>query len=304
MTNILVIGASGFVGGHVARALALDGNTVRCLARNPAKAHDLAGCEIVQGDMSDPASLARAMAGIDAVYISVQTISPQPASPAAQGFMDVETLGIHNIAAAAKAQGTNRAIYVTSLGIGPDMPSLWTRERFKLEQFLLHSGLDATIIRPGMIVGIGGRGFGMTVAQAKSRLAIVLGNGRGKMRHIAIGDLTYYLTGVLNDPRATGQCYEVGGDELYDHNAMIGLVAEVVGRKPPPKLHIPVALVAALAPLIGRAVKSPRGALKGILDGMKEDGIGDPLPIRAILPRPPLNFREAVRAALNQHPKE
>jgi uncharacterized protein YbjT (DUF2867 family) len=254
--------------------------------------------------MSDPASLSRAMAGIEAVYISVQTISPQPASPAAQGFMDVETLGIQNIVAAAKAHGTRRAIYVTSLGIGPDTPSLWTRERWKLEQFLLHSGLDATIIRPGMIVGLGGRGFGMGVAQARSRLAIVLGNGRGKMRHIAIGDLTYYLTGVLNDPRAYGQCYEVGGDELLTMDQMIDIVAGVLGRKPPPKLHIPVALVAALAPLIGRALKSPKGALKGILDGMKEDGIGDPLPIRAILPRPPLDFRAAVQAALNPNTKE
>lgn len=68
MKKILVIGESGFVGGHVAQAMLADGYPVRCLARNPAKIQKLAdaGCEIVPGDMLDPASLQRALASVDA----------------------------------------------------------------------------------------------------------------------------------------------------------------------------------------------------------------------------------------------
>ncbi len=59
MEKILVIGASGFVGGHIARALLADGYEVRCLARNQERIKDLAaiGCEIVKGDISNPASI-------------------------------------------------------------------------------------------------------------------------------------------------------------------------------------------------------------------------------------------------------
>jgi uncharacterized protein YbjT (DUF2867 family) len=61
MKKVLVIGASGFVGKHLAKALLADGYGVRCLARSLAKISDLAalGCEVVQGDISDAASIAR-----------------------------------------------------------------------------------------------------------------------------------------------------------------------------------------------------------------------------------------------------
>jgi uncharacterized protein YbjT (DUF2867 family) len=306
MKKLLVIGASGFVGGHLARRLLVDGYEVRCLARKPAAVQELAalGCEIVQGDISDPVSLRRALDTIDGVYISIHTLSPQPASPSEHGFMDVEMIGLRNVVAAGKAAATRRLIYVTSLGIAPDAPSVWLRERWKIEQFLVNSGIDSTVIRPGMIVGTGGRGFGMTVSQAKSRVTLVLGNGRMRMRHIAIGDLVYYLTGVLDDPRAHGQCYDVGGDETLATDQMIDAVADVLGKRPPAKLHVPLSLLGALAPFIERALKIPKGAIKGGTDGLKVDGIGDPVPIRAILPRPPLTFRKAVQEALQKQDKE
>jgi uncharacterized protein YbjT (DUF2867 family) len=301
MTNVLVIGASGFVGGAVAKALLADGHKVRCLARTPSKAADLAaaGCEVVQGDMADPAALTAAFTGIEAVYVSVQTLSAQPGGPAGQGFMEAEAAGLRNIVAACHVAGARRLVYVTSLGIERDSPSEWVRGRWAIEQSLLTSGLDVTVIRPGMIVGTGGRGFGMTVGQAKSRLALVLGEGGSRMRHIALDDLVYYLVGVLNAPGAFGQIYEVGGDELYGKDRLIDLTAEVLGRPPPLKLHIPLAVLRALAPLIESVSKAAsKGAIKAIADGLAVEGIGDPLPIRALLPRPPLPYREAVARAL------
>ncbi|MDP9102440.1 MAG: NAD(P)H-binding protein, partial [Pseudomonadota bacterium] len=274
---------------------------VRCLARTPAKVQGLAaaGADVVQGDMADEASLRRALDGVQAVYVSVQTLAAQPGGPAGQDFMAAETQGMRNIAAACTASGVRRLIYVTSLGIDPNSPSEWVRGRWAIEQALLTSGLDVTIIRPGMIVGKGGLGFGMTVAQAKQRVALVLGTGRLRMRHIAVDDLTYYLRGVLDDPRAHGQVYEVGGDELYAKDRMIDLTAEVLGRRPPIKIHVPLSLLAAVAPLIERLSKAAsKGAIKAIADGLAVEGVGDPMPIRAILPRPPLSYRAAVQRAL------
>lgn len=300
MKKILVIGASGFVGGHVARALLADGYQVRCVARTPAKVQELAtaGCEVVQGDMSDLASMQRALAGVEAVYISVHTLSPQPGNPAAPGFMDVELNGLHHIVAACQTHGVRRLIYVTFLGAAPEAPSAWVRERWKAEQYLLSSGLDVTVIRPGQIVGLGGQGFKMMVGQARSRFTAVLGSGQQKFRNIAVDDLVYYLVGVLDDPRSYGQAYDVGNDEVLPYNQMIDIAADVLGRPHPRKLHRPTAVLRVFAPLIERAGKLPSGAFKGLLDSTKTDMRGNPLPIRAILPRPLLPYRQAVERAL------
>ena len=300
MKKILVIGASGFVGRRVSQALLADGYEVRCLARNPARVQDLAkiGGEIVQGDISDLAAMQRALESVEAAYISIHTLSPQHANTARQDFMDVERNGLQNIVTACQTHGTRRLIYVTFLGAAPDGPSAWIRGRWQTEQFLLNSGLDVTVIRPGQIVGVGGQGFNMMMSQARRSVAITIGSGQQKWRNIALDDLIYYLLGVLNDPRANGQCYDVGCDDILTNDQMIDAAAEILGRQHPRKIHLPRALLSALAPLIERLSKLPKGAIKGLLDGMKADAIGDPMPIRAILPRPPLPYRQAVERAL------
>ncbi len=301
MSRILVIGASGFLGRHIALALLADGYAVRCLARNPSRVQDLAkaGCEIVQGDISDLASMQNAMESVQGAYISIHTLSPQHANTAGQGFMEVEMKGLQNIVTACRTHGTRRLIYVTFLGMVPDAPSAWVRERWKTEQFLLNSGLDVTVIRPGQIVGTGGRGFDMMMTQARKSVAMVIGNGRQKWRNIALDDLVYYLVGVLNESRAYGNPYDVGCDDILTNDQMIDVAAEVLGRRHPRKLHISQTLLGALAPLIERMSKLPKGSVKSFLDSLKVDCIGDPMPIRSILPRPPLPYRQAVERALS-----
>lgn len=300
MQRILVIGSSGFVGRPVARALLAGGHAIRCLARDPAKVRDLAalGGEVIRGDMTDPASMRRATDGVDAAYIAVHTLSPQGTDTAGQGFMDVELRGVRNIVAACRANGVRRLIYVTFLGTAPDGPSAWARGRWEAEQVLLQSGLDVTIIRPGQIVGAGGQGFDMLAAQARRSTALVLGSGRQKFRTIALDDLVYYLVGVLDDPRANGHGYDVGSDDILTTDQMIDAAADVLGRKPPRKIHIPRALLGALAPLAERLTRVPKGALSDFLGGAETDLIGDPAPIRAILPRTPLPYRRAAERAL------
>ncbi len=304
MKKILVIGSSGFVGRHVAQALLAEGYAVRCLARTPAKVRDLAasGCEVVQGDMSDLASMQHALESVDAAYIAVHTLSPQHANTAAQGFMDVEMNGLQNIVTACRAHSVRRLMYVTFLGAAPDASSAWARGRWETEQFLLKSGLEVTVIRPGQIVGVGGQGFDMLVGQAKRSTAIIMGSSQQKFRPIALDDLVYYLVGVLTDPRAHGQCYDVGCDDILTSDHMIDMAAEVLGRNHPRKIHIPQLLLGALAPLIERVTKFPKGAITGLLDGMKTDLIGDPTLIRTILPRKPLPYREAVERTLTDSP--
>ena len=302
MHKILVLGASGYVGGNLAKALLAEGYAVRCVARDPAKVAALAaaGCEIVQGDIGDAASMQSAVAGMDAVYISIHTISPQPHGAAGAGFMDIEIAGLENLLAACRAHGVRRLIYVTFLGVDGNSPNVWVRERWRAEQLLLTSGLDATCIRPGQIVGKGGRGFDAMAAQAAKSLAITFSPGRQKMRNIALGDLLYYLTGVLAEPRSHGQAYDVGNDEVLTNNQMVDICAAVQGKRPPLKLSAPRSLMIVFAPLFEGRLGLARGTLKAALSSLGMDAVGDPAPIRAILPRPLLTYRQAVERALGK----
>jgi uncharacterized protein YbjT (DUF2867 family) len=300
MKKIIVIGASGFVGRNLAKQLLTDGYEVRCLARTPSKVQNLAelGCKIVQGDISDLESIKNAVKSMDAVYISIHTLSAQPANKNDQNFMDVEINGLQNIATACISNGVKRVIYVTFIGTAENAKNELSKDRWKAEQVLLKSGLDVTVIQPGMIVGIGGQGYNAVVSNAKKRVAFILGDGQNKFQSIAISDLIYYLIGMLNDSHTHGQCYEVGGDEILSMNEMVDSVAEVLGRKHPMKFHIPLFILKAISSPIESMMKMPTGAMKGILEAMKDDLVGNTSPIKEILTRPLLNFKEATEKAL------
>lgn len=300
-STVLVIGASGFVGRHLARLLLAEGRTVRCMARDSSRVQDLAdaGGEVVQGDMLDSASLARALESGQAVYVCIHTLSPQGAESAGQDFMDVEKSGLRNIVSACRTAGVRRLIYVTSIGIAPDAPSAWVRGRSQIEQLLFSSGLDVSVIRPGMIVGRGGTSFDAITRGAQRPAAVVLGSGRQLFRTIAIEDLAYYLVGVLDDPRSFGQFYDVGSDDVLTTGQMIDVAAERLGRRHPVKIHVPSGLLGLAAPLIERMTKMPRGAMKGLVDSLQVDMTGDPTPIRTILDRSPQTYRQALERALH-----
>lgn len=299
--RVLVIGASGFVGRHLVRRLRADGRTVRGMARDASRIQDVAdaGGEVVQGDILDPASLARALESVEAAYICIHTLSPQGADGSGQDFMDLESRGLQNIISASRVAGVRRLIYVTSIGVAPDAPSAWVRGRWQTEQLLFGSGLDVSVIRPGMIVGRGGAGFDAISRGATGPAAIVLGSGKQRFRTIAVADLAHYLVGILDDPRSFGHAYDVGSDDVLTTGQMIDVAAERLGRRRPVKIHIPSRLLGLVAPLVERVTGMPRGAMRGLADSLTIDMTGDPGPIRAMVPRPPQTYREALESALS-----
>ena len=106
------------------------------------------------------------------------------------------------------------------------------------------------------------------------------------------------LIGVLDRPQAVGRRLDVGDDDVLSVNRMIEIVAGLLGRKPPPKVRLPRRLLRAIAPLAGRLAKLPPGAFPAFVEALDADSIGDPAPIRAMLPRRRLSFGEAAERAI------
>ncbi|WP_437895573.1 SDR family oxidoreductase [Sorangium sp. So ce124] len=300
MRTVLVLGGTGLTGRRLVNVLLQEGFLVRCAVRNldAARARLPAAAELVRGDIADRASIEEAARGCEAVFNCVHTLSPQKGAAPGETFVDTEVRGLENVVAACRLHGVRRVLYVTFLGITPDTRSIWARGRWKAEQMLLGSGLDVTILRPGQIVGRGGFGFETTLANARRRVALILGSGRNRMQNIALDDLVHYLVRSLDEPRTFGRAFDVGGDVAFTTDEMVDVAARVLGRRPPWKLHLLPWLLAPFAGLFERLAGLPRGAFADLLLGVDADLVGDVRPIRAIIPLTPMPYAQAVERAL------
>ncbi len=299
---VLVLGGTGFVGRRVVKALTSAGLSVRCLVRNPTRAADLAAerVEVVGGDMIDAAAVSAAARQVQAVIVCVHTLSAQPARQKGHDFIDVEEAGMSNIVAACHANEVSRLLYVTSIGVAADARSSWTRGRARIEALLFASGLNVTVLRPGMIVGHGGDGFGLVERGARRRAAVLISSAQQRFRTVAVDDVAYQLVALIDEPRSFGQHYDVGSDDVLTIDEMIDLAADHLDRRHPVKIHLPRRLIARVAPLLERAAKMPPGAIGGFVGpGSDVDMIGDAVPIRALLDRPPVPFASAMAQALH-----
>ncbi len=160
---IAILGATGFVGAALTRRLAAGPEPVRALVRDPAKARERLGdaasaVEFVVGDMHDEDALAALLDGARAVYVLVQTVtSRQPAG--AGDYAEAELQSVVGIAAAARRAGVRRLVTVGLIGASAEARNPWVRSRARIEAELLASGLEVTVLRAGLVVGVGGTGF-------------------------------------------------------------------------------------------------------------------------------------------------
>jgi uncharacterized protein YbjT (DUF2867 family) len=206
--TVLVIGATGRSGAPMLAALRAAGYTqVHALVRDPASARAkvAADVELVQGDVRDPASLARALAGVQYV---VSTLGSNSFNDPANSPEKVDYEGVRNVAAAAKAAGVRHYVQVSSLGVtNPNHPlnrfGKVMEWKLKGESALRTSGVPYTIVRPG---GLGDGPGG--------KVGIRVGQG-DKMESGAIqrADVATVCVQALGNPDALGKTFEIVGGE-------------------------------------------------------------------------------------------
>ena len=143
---ILIAGASGRLGGLVARQLLADNKPVRAMSRTPSSLAELQklGAEIVVGDQRNPQSLATACQGVDTVFTATHAFTGKGDN----GPHAVDDLGNRNLIDAARAAGVDHYMFTSVMGARSDSPVDMFRYKYTTEQYLRASGLSYTILRP------------------------------------------------------------------------------------------------------------------------------------------------------------
>ena len=149
MAKCLVTGGAGFIGSHIVDALLAAGKDVRSLVRDPGKSAGLGG-ELIQGDMTDAASLHRAVEDVDAIIHLVAVRQGKE-----ETFQQVMVQGSSDLINAAKEAGVRRFVLMSALGTSKAHKDLvpYYRAKWDMEQLVKGSGIDHVIFRPSFIFG-------------------------------------------------------------------------------------------------------------------------------------------------------
>ena len=239
---ILVTGASGFVGGHVVHALRAAGKDVRALVRDRRKAGRLEvwGATLAEGDVTDPISLRRAVAGCETVVHLVAIRQGRE-----EQFRRVMVDGTRDLLTAAGEAGVRRFVHMSALGTSDSTKDLvpYYRAKWDTEHLVRGSGLTFVIFRPSFIFGRDGGILPTFVKLARlTPVTPIIGSGRQRIQPIWVEDVAEYFTRAVDLETATGGLFEIGGPDAVSWNEFWEHLKRV-RRIRRPSVHVPLGLM-------------------------------------------------------------
>ena len=248
---ILVTGGSGFVGGRVVHLLREQDRPVRCLVRDPRKAERLRnwGCELVEGDMTDPTSLRRAADGVDVVVHLVAIRQGKP-----QQFQRIMVGGTRDLLKLAKEGGAKRFVLMSALGTNEQTKDLvpYYGAKWQEEQDVQKSGFPYVIFRPSFIFGPDGGILPTFRRLAKiAPVTPIVGSGTQKIQPIWVDDVAAYFAKAIDHEPATNRIFELGGPDVVSWNQFWERLKRALGIRRP-SVHVPMAFMRANALLTER----------------------------------------------------
>jgi nucleoside-diphosphate-sugar epimerase len=253
--NVLVTGASGYVGRRLVARLAEGGTPTRALVHRT-RGELPEGVEAVEGDITDASTLARACEGVD-VVIHLASITADRKPPAG-GYDRVNAEGTAALATAARAAGVRRFVHLAGIdtAIGPPGPYLAGRRRG--EAAVLAAGIESVaILRPSIMFGGEDAAFIKALARlVKLAPAVpVPGDGTVKLQMVWVEDVVRCTLQLAEDTRP-GQ-FPIGGPDQLTYDEVLDLIGEGLGKQRVRKLHFPVPFFAVQARLLSLLPSPP-----------------------------------------------
>jgi uncharacterized protein YbjT (DUF2867 family) len=252
--RILVLGATGFFGRSVGHGVLDAGYQLRVLARNAASAgaFRVRGAEVVQGDATDAAALARACVGCAAVVSLVAVRRNRP-----QTYLDVNVDAPRLLGEAAKAAGVTKVVFISSIGAQPDSRFKYLASRWAGEQALQRTGIPSTVLRFSYILGEDGGIVGDFQRRAEFGPVIVIpGTGEQHSQPIIREDAARCVIEAISRVDLYGQTVDLGGPEILTYQQLFDFFAAARGITKK-QIKVPIPLLEPLAGILGAAMGDP-----------------------------------------------
>jgi len=232
--QVTVFGGSGFVGRAIVRALAQEGFQIRVacrrieLAERIKTAGDVGQITLMRTNLRNPASVAAAIAGSQAV-VNASGIAFQRGR---QSYHTVHVVGARAIADAATAAGVQRLVHMS--GIGADQrnsTNKYIRSKVDAEDAIVAGFANATILRPSVIFGPEDVMFNRMAQIARQAPFLpVVGDGSAKVQPVYVGDVGSAVVAVLERPDTAKTVFELGGPRVYTYREIAALVLREIDR--------------------------------------------------------------------------
>jgi uncharacterized protein YbjT (DUF2867 family) len=294
---VLLTGGSGYVGGRLIPLLGKQPVQLRCLARSPEKMRSRVqpGTEVVQGDVLDPASLDRALQGVQTAYYLVHLMS------GSKDFEKEDRQAALNFAQAAKKAGVQRIIYLGGLGDDAD-PKLspHLRSRHEVGQLLRDSGVETIEFRASLVIGTGSLSFDL-VKSLTDRLPIMLCPRwlTTPTQPIAVDDVLAYLLAAKDLPPGESRIFEIGSPDVTTYGGMIREYARQKGLR---RWLISVPVLTPYLSSLWLALVTPASFEVGrhLIEGLKNPTVVRDKTALDVFPIKPMGIREAIQKALSR----
>lgn len=246
---VTVFGGGGFLGRYVTQALLAQGARVRVAQRNPASAlrvktqGGLGQVQLFSADITKSASVARAVAGADAVVNLVGILNG--------AFAAVHVDGAATIARAAASAGAEALVHVSAIGADVESPSAYGRSKGEGEAAVRAAFPAATIVRPSLVFGREDQ-FTNRFAQIVRMAPIVpVIGGETRFQPVYVMDVAHAIAAAALAPAAyAGKTYELGGPNILSMAQINAWIAKAIGRTRS-FVPVPAPLASALALLPG-----------------------------------------------------
>lgn len=235
MSNVLILGGTGFVGRSVCEKLVersggADGR-ITVPSRRPQRAQHLRTLptvELIQSDVHDAAALRRLLVDCDVVINLIAILHGGEAD-----FQRVHVELPRKLVAACQSSGVKRVVHVSALGAAADAPSKYLRSKAAGEAVLRAAGLDLTVLRPSVIFGEHDRFLNLFASLQAVAPVMPLAGAAARFQPVWVEDVAAAIVASIDDRSSIGQTVECGGPTVYTLEQLVRFAGRCAGHERP-----------------------------------------------------------------------
>ena len=299
--RVLVLGATGYIGGRLVPRLLQAGHEVRVGVRRPEKLKQVpwaADVDVRTVDLDTGRGLDDSLSGIDTAYYLVHSMG------SGGDFEAAEAEAARRFASAAASAGVRRVVYLGGLHPEGRELSKHMRSRANVGRILLDSEVDAIVFNAGIIIGSGSASFEMIRHLATTLRWMPAPDWvSNRVEPLSVRDALYYLLSAADVQEAVNRSFDIGSRQILTYANVMRTFAAVAGLKPRHVIALPLPAPTLSGIWVGLVTPLPFSLTLPLVQSLQEDAVASSQEVDEVIPPPEsglIGFADAVRLALRR----